>query len=149
LCYTGRTRLSSNILREQTANVVDAVDRVMDSLGELKTLTIEMKRRLLQGRFKDFGELLDVAWTLKRKLASGITNDAIEALYDTAKRAGAIGGKLLGAGGGGYLLLFVPFTRRNRVRAALEGCGGQIVDFQFERRGVRTWNTVSDTWSAQ
>ena len=146
LCYTGGTRASSNILREQTANVVSHVPDVMDSLAELKALTLELKRSLLQNRFVEFGEILDRAWHLKKRLASGISNAAIDELYTIAKRAGAIGGKLLGAGGGGFLLIFAPFTRRDKVRERLELAGGKIVDFQFDQRGVRTWLAAGDTW---
>lgn len=146
LCFTGRTRLSSTILQEQTANVVNADDRVLSGLADLRELAIEMKNVLLTGRCRAFGELLNQAWKLKRTLASGITDARIDALYDDALDAGAIGGKLLGAGGGGYLLFFVPFTKRDRVRTRLEAAGGEVVDFQFESRGVRTWNTSSELW---
>jgi len=146
LCYTGGTRVSSNILREQTANVVSHKPDVMDSLAELKQLTYDLKRALLQGRFAEFAEILDRAWHLKKRLASGISNGAIDELYDIAKRAGAIGGKLLGAGGGGFLLIFAPFARRDRVRERLEHAGGNVVEFQFDPRGVRTWLAASDTW---
>ena len=147
LCYTGGTRVSSNILREQTANVVSQVPDVMTSLAELKDLTLELKRALLQNRFIEFGEILDRAWHLKKRLASGISTPPIDALYEIAKSAGAIGGKLLGAGGGGFLLVFAPFTRREAVRERLEFAGGKIVDFQFDPRGVRTWLATGDTWT--
>ena len=149
LCYTGGTRVSSNILAEQTANVVSHQRDVMASLAELKTLTIELKRALLQNHFVEFGEILDRAWHLKKRLASGISNDAIDELYDIAKNSGAIGGKLLGAGGGGFLLIFAPFTRRDKIRERLEARGGKVVDFQFDPRGVRTWLAARDTWVEQ
>lgn len=146
LCYTGSTRVSSNILREQTASVISHKPDVMDSLAELKVLTLELKRSLLQNRFLEFGEILDRAWHLKKRLASAISNPSIDELYTIAKQAGAIGGKLLGAGGGGFLLIFAPFTRREKVRERLEFAGGKIVDFQFDPRGVRTWLAAGDTW---
>lgn len=147
LCYTGGTRLSSDILEEQTARVTASENVVVDALAEMKQLTIAMKRALLHERLRDFGELLHQAWLLKRQLASGISNANIETLYEAARASGAIGGKLLGAGGGGFLLLFVPFTRRPHVRARLEELGGRIVDFQFDHRGVRTWTTSAETWT--
>jgi D-glycero-alpha-D-manno-heptose-7-phosphate kinase len=146
LCYTGGTRVSSNILHEQTANVVAQNADVMGSLAELKVLTVELKRALLQNHFVEFGEILDRAWHLKKRLAAGISTDSIDVLYDIAKSAGAIGGKLLGAGGGGFLLVFTPFTRRDKIRERLEAAGGKIVDFQFDPRGVRTWLAAGDTW---
>ena len=147
LCYTGTTRLSSNILAEQTANVVEARSKVMDSLAGLKDLTHSLKRALLKGHLLEFGRLLDDAWALKRNLASAITNSRIEELYDLAKGAGAIGGKILGAGGGGHLLLFAPFNRRSKVRQAMEGAGARVVDFQFEDQGATSWVTTEETWA--
>lgn len=147
LCYTGATRFSSNILAEQTNNVQDRENGVLDALSELKDLTVEMRRMLLRGKVNDFGALLDVAWNLKRRLASGISNAGIEVLYEGAKKAGALGGKILGAGGGGFLLIFAPFMRRQAVREALERAGGRIVDFQFDDRGARTWTAESETWA--
>lgn len=146
LCYTGRTRFSSNILAEQTANVRAKDDDAMNGLGHLKAMAVEMKRALLTGDCAAFGNLLHEAWVQKRRLASGITNRAIDEMYEEARRVGAIGGKLLGAGGGGYLLLFVPFTVRERVRSLLENMGGSTVDFQFEPRGARSWTTSSNLW---
>jgi D-glycero-alpha-D-manno-heptose-7-phosphate kinase len=147
LCYTGATRLSSNILKEQTSNVESGVPAVVDSLAQLKLLTLEMKNALLRHKFREFGDLLDQTWWLKKKLASAISNAAIDELYDLARSNGAIGGKILGAGGGGYLLLFVPFTQRERVAQVLERAGGRVVDFQFDGSGVRTWSASSSTWS--
>ncbi len=147
LCYTGVTRLSSNILKEQTGNVTAGVPVVVESLNQLKSLTIEMKKALLKSRFTEFGDLLNEAWKLKKNLASAISNSQIDDLYDAAKSHGAIGGKILGAGGGGHLLLFVPFTRRGRVTDAIERAGGKVVDFQFDYSGVRTWSASGSTWS--
>jgi D-glycero-alpha-D-manno-heptose-7-phosphate kinase len=147
LCYTGTTRLSGNILAEQTANVVEQRGTVMESLAGIKHLTYALKRALLKGRLLEFGQLLDEAWRLKRKLASAISNAQIEELYETAKGAGAIGGKILGAGGGGHLLLFAPFNKRARVREALEAAGARIVDFQFECDGATSWVTTEETWA--
>lgn len=146
LCYTGKTRFSSTILTEQTAHVISHDPGVMSGLSQLKSMTLEMKRALLLGDCPMFGKLLNDAWELKRTLASGITSAAIDNMYEEAKRAGAIGGKLLGAGGGGFLLLFVPFTKRQAVAERLAQIGGTAVDFQFEPRGARTWFTPSALW---
>lgn len=147
LCYTGTTRLSADILAEQTAGVVSRERPALEALAKMKALTYDLKRALLNNRMLEFGEILDEAWALKRQLAAGITNAGIEELYAAARRAGGIGGKILGAGGGGYLLVCVPFYRRSAVRTALERMGGRIVDFQFEDRGVRVWHARPDTWS--
>lgn len=148
LCYTGTTRRSSTIISEQTQNVVREDSVVLDSLAALKDLTIELKRALLRGKVGAFGALLDDAWMFKRKLATAITNSAIEETYEAAKKAGAIGGKILGAGGGGHLLLFAPFNRRGSVRRQLEQHGVRVVDFQFEHRGSHSWMASEETWAA-
>jgi D-glycero-alpha-D-manno-heptose-7-phosphate kinase len=148
LCYTGTTRQSSTIISEQTQNVVREETAVMDSLAALKDLTLDLKRALLRGRLGEFGVLLDEAWNFKRRLASAITNDGIEEIYEAAKKAGAIGGKILGAGGGGHLLLFAPFNRRGTVRRQLEQRGVRVVDFQFEHRGSHSWMASEETWAA-
>lgn len=147
LCYTGNTRSSSRIIREQTNSVISESQQVMNGLAELKRLTIELKRALLTDNCSEFGDLLNEAWNLKKRLASGITTPHIDTLYDEALKAGAIGGKLLGAGGGGYLLLFVPFTARERVTERVERAGGQIVSFRFESQGARSWAVPSTMWS--
>lgn len=146
LCYTGKTRFSSSILKEQTANVVAKNRAVMRGLTQLKDLAVEMKRALLTADCRRFGEILHDAWLLKRTLASGITDARIDEMYESARVSGALGGKLLGAGGGGFLLLFVPFTKRERVKEALMRTGGAIVDFQFEHRGVRAWCALANLW---
>ena len=132
----------------QLAKVVGSVvaTRKEESLSGLKALTIDLKRALLRGRLHEFGDLLDQAWQLKRRLASGVSNPEIETLYAMSKAAGAIGGKILGAGGGGHLLLFVPFTKRGRVRQAVEAAGARVVDFQFEEHGATSWLTTEETW---
>lgn len=149
LVYTGATRLSSNILAEQTASVESDDFVIMDALSKLKDLTHDLKRALLRNQIYEFGAILDEAWSLKRRLATKITNDSIEELYAHAKNAGAIGGKILGAGGGGYLLLCVPFDKNKRVRHAVEALGGQVVNFQFEHNGAKTWNARPDTWCTE
>jgi D-glycero-alpha-D-manno-heptose-7-phosphate kinase len=129
------------------ANVEGGEDGVLAALEDLKRLTHEMKKSLLRSRVRDFGMLLHQAWGLKRVLASGISDPGIDALYESALGAGAIGGKLLGAGGGGYLLVFVPFNKRNSVRNALETAGGRVVDFQFDHEGAKSWAALDETWT--
>jgi D-glycero-alpha-D-manno-heptose-7-phosphate kinase len=102
-----------------------------------------MKRALLQSRLDNFGALLHAGWENKKRLASGITNPLIDEMYGAALRAGAIGGKILGAGGGGYLLLSCPATRRHAVARECERLGGTPVPFQFEAAGLRTWHASS------
>lgn len=139
LCYTGRTRLSDNIISAQMDAYSRHDSRVLRALEELKHITIAMKDSLQARNLDDLGRLLHEAWQNKKKMASHITNSSIDTLYDAALKTGAIGGKLLGAGGGGYLLLYCAFDRKHAVAAELERLGGQLVEFTFERHGLQTW----------
>lgn len=139
LCYTGRRRLSANIIEEQINGFVKGKKDVVEAMDELKNVTIRMKNALLQARIDDFGRLLHYAWESKKKMATKITAPFIDEMYEAASKKGALGGKILGAGGGGYLLFYVPFNKRQAVAQELEGLGGQIVNFDFELRGLRSW----------
>jgi D-glycero-alpha-D-manno-heptose-7-phosphate kinase len=144
LCYTGQTRLSTRILDRQIAGYVQKRENVVAALDELKALTVEMKNALLQRRLDEFGRLLHQGWENKKRLASGITHEGIDSLYEVGRRAGAIGGKLLGAGGGGYLLFMCPFERKHLIAEALEKAGGQVVPFNFHLRGLEVWQTAEE-----
>jgi D-glycero-alpha-D-manno-heptose-7-phosphate kinase len=139
LCYTGTTRLSANILATQIGAYERHDPGVMGAMDELKAITVELKNALLQNRLDDFGRLLHEAWVQKKRMAEQITNPGIDALYAAARKAGAIGGKILGAGGGGYLLLYCEFDRKHRIAHELERLGGQVVKFAFEGSGLQTW----------
>ncbi|MDX1412854.1 MAG: hypothetical protein R3293_01620 [Candidatus Promineifilaceae bacterium] len=139
LCYTGRTRLSGNIINTQVNNYVRGETDVLSAMNELKSITVDMKNALLQGNLNDFGTLLHDAWINKKKMASQITSSTIDVLYETARKHGALGGKILGAGGGGYLLVFSPFDRKHIIAEELEKLGGQVVEFTFDFNGLTTW----------
>jgi D-glycero-alpha-D-manno-heptose-7-phosphate kinase len=139
LCYTGRTRLGGHILDRQIAAYVHKEQDAVAALDSIKEITIAMKNALLQARLNDFGQLLHQEWQQKKRLTSGITDEAIDTLYDAGRQAGAIGGKLLGAGGGGYLLFLCPFEKKHRIAQALEEAGGQVVPFNFDLRGLQVW----------
>jgi D-glycero-alpha-D-manno-heptose-7-phosphate kinase len=139
LCYTGRTRLSSNIIRSQVAAYENHEPDVLGAMAEIKAITVEMKNALLRARVGDFGRLLHQAWLNKKRMAKQISNPDIDALYETARAHGALGGKILGAGGGGYLLLACQFGRKHLVAKELERMGAQAVDFHFVHHGLQTW----------
>ena len=117
LFYTGMTRESSQILSEQKANI----NQQVDTLSEMKKLAFEAKDAITEGAFDEFGEIIHRGWELKRGLASKISNSQINEIYQTARQAGAIGGKITGAGGGGFLLLYCPNGKQDEVRRALKG----------------------------
>lgn len=139
LCYTGRTRLSANIVARQTDSFIRKKEDVVRALDAQKELAGLMKNALLQGRLDDFGALLHEAWQAKKHMDPAITTPEIDEMYATARENGAIGGKILGAGGGGYMLFYCPFDRKHVIAAALERLGGQVVDFGFDLRGLQTW----------
>jgi D-glycero-alpha-D-manno-heptose-7-phosphate kinase len=139
LCYTGMTRKSGGILRRQVEGYVSGRRESVASLERIKELTLELKEALLTGDLGWFADVLDESWRAKRHLAEGITNARIDELYEEAKRGGALAGKLLGAGGGGYLLLFCPFDRRPAIAERMERAGARVEKFHFEPQGVQTW----------
>lgn len=117
LFYTGVTRESSQILSEQKANINGRVD----VLSEMAKLAFEARDAILQGEFDAFGEILHRGWELKKQMASKVSNSIIDDIYETARRAGAIGGKVTGAGGGGFILFYCPRDKQNEVGRALRG----------------------------
>ncbi|HEV3474446.1 MAG TPA: GHMP kinase, partial [Actinomycetota bacterium] len=142
LCYTGMTRVSGGILERQVAGYRAGRRESLDSLRRIKDLTLDLKEALLTGDLASFAEILDASWQAKRHLAEGITNDRIDDLVARAKSAGALAAKLLGAGGGGHLLLFCPFDRRPAIAQAMEEAGARVVRFNFAPRGVQTWRAA-------
>ena len=139
LCYTGKTRVSANIIATQVESYLKKKESSLQALDQLKAITIEMKNALLLGRLNQFGELLHQAWIQKKQLAGAITNEKIDSLYHLAMSKGALGGKILGAGGGGYLLLYCPYNRKHLIASQLEKLGAQITFFSFENQGLTTW----------
>jgi len=140
LAYLRQTRSSARIIERQAASFVAGKREVVAALDRLKALTFEMKRTLLLGQVDAFGELLHEAWLSKKHLDAGITTDPVDALYESARKAGAIGGKMPGAGGGGYFVFLCRAHARAKVAAALEAQGAQLVPFAFTHEGVTTWS---------
>jgi D-glycero-alpha-D-manno-heptose-7-phosphate kinase len=134
LLYTGQTRAANDILSEQTSNTV-ADPTVMVRVRKLTSLARAMKGALQEDRLYGIGELMHDAWLTKKELASGISNERIDSWYDRARAHGAVGGKLLGAGGGGFLLLFCPSAQRGDVIRALPEL--RPVAFRFEPQGTK------------
>lgn len=131
--FTGFTRFSSDV---QKANALDKKDKVKQ-LQEMYSLVSEAQSVLTDGNrdLNDFGKLLDVTWKLKRSTGSAVTTSFIDVLYDKGIKAGALGGKLLGAGGGGFLVFYVPKEKQPSVREAMKGL--LYIPFEFENGGTR------------
>lgn len=119
MCFsTGTTREASSVLSQQVTNLVTDT-KALDTTSRLVAMAEDSLRYLKRGKINDFGALLDEAWIEKKKLAAGISNPHIDSMYETACNAGALGGKILGAGGGGYMLLYVPHRNHNSVMRAM------------------------------
>jgi len=131
LFFTGVTRKSSSILSEQKTNI----RHTTPVLNELKQMAYIAKEELEKGNFNIIGEMLHESWKLKKELAANISNDSIDDVYLAARNAGAIGGKLTGAGGGGFMLLFCPHEKQDAVREAM--CGLQELPFSLEYDGSK------------
>ena len=131
LFFTGITRKADRILGEQKHNINDR----LPVLREMKQMAYEAHQHLKEGNVEIIGELLHKSWQLKKQLARQISNGSIENMYDAARQAGAIGGKITGAGGGGFLLLYCPHDRQLAVRDALHPL--QQLPFQVEPDGTK------------
>jgi D-glycero-alpha-D-manno-heptose-7-phosphate kinase len=139
LCYTGKTRLSAGIIEDQIQRYKRCETENIQALREIKRLTIEMKNALLRRDLDVFGELLHEEWQQKKKLSPKISNPELDELYEIARREGALGGKITGAGGGGYMLLYCRFDKKHKIAEKLKALGCVITDFAFEPFGLQTW----------
>lgn len=139
LCYTGKTRLSARIIDTQVDRYVRRQEDVVQVMDELKRIANALKKALLQGRLDDFGALLHEAWINKKKMAVQISDPHIDELYETARKHGALGGKISGAGGGGYIFFYCPFDKKHIIARELERLGAKVVDFNFDYHGLQTW----------
>lgn len=139
LCYTGETRLSAGIIDDQVSRYERREEDTVKSFDVTKSLAFSMKNALLLGQIDEFGSLVNEAWGAKKKLSPKITNPGIDEMYEVARRKGAIGGKLLGAGGGGYLFFICEFDKWHIVAEELEKLGGKVTNFAFEYNGLQTW----------
>ncbi len=138
LCFTG-SRESQPIIESQMESAKNEDVDAMAAMDQVKAIAYDMKKALLAHDLDRFGNLLHEGWLQKKKMAKGITTPRIDELYDEARKAGAIGGKITGAGGGGHLLLYCPFNKRHIVRERLTQLGTTVTDFRFDPVGMQTW----------
>ena len=131
LFFTGVSRRADTILNEQKNNIKGRINE----LREIKQMAHQARSDIEAGNFDSFGRLMNHSWELKKKLAGSISNGSINEMYETARRAGAVGGKITGAGGGGFLMLYVPYEKQNAVRTALSGM--QELPFRLEADGTK------------
>lgn len=138
LLFTGSSRNSSEILAGQDQSVREQRGPVVDALGELQALVPRMRDALRDGELAEFGALLDEGWRIKKTVADGISNPRIDEIYEEAKSLGAMGGKIAGAGGGGFLLLYCEREKQARVREGLRRFGLKEMSFHLDSMGTRT-----------
>lgn len=136
LFYTGAARDATSILSKQDTATQKKTGNAVEYLCEIKNIGMEIYDCIVHGNLHRFGELLDVHWQVKKKLSNGISNPQIDAWYELAKKNGAIGGKISGAGGGGFLLLYCDGNKA-QLREAMRNAGLRELSFRFEFEGSK------------
>lgn len=143
LYFTDTQRLSAQIINEQVKNVNEKNEKSVDAMHKLKEQANLMKDCLLKGELNRIGEILHFGWMNKKQMAKSISNEQIDNIYQTALDNGASGGKISGAGGGGFMFFYCPNNTKSKVAAAISKLGGRIQPFQFTKEGLTTW-TISE-----
>ena len=139
LFYTQTSRNSSDIIQQQQKNVNAKNTRSIEAMQKLKEQSVMMKEALLKGELNQIGEILNMGWQYKKQMAEGISTTLFEDLYETALQAGATGGKISGAGGGGFIFFYCPGNTRYEVIKSLEKFGGSVQRYEFTKQGLETW----------
>ena len=140
LYFTATSRESAEIIKEQVKNVNAKNEKSIEAMHQLKEQAKMMKEALLKGKLDELGRILDFGFQQKRMMAANISNSNIEAIYDAAKKAGASGGKISGAGGGGFMIFYCPGNTRYAVIEALNAFGGEVRKYGFVDHGLATWS---------
>jgi len=140
LYFTSTSRESAAIIKEQVKNVHEKNEKSIEAMHQLKEQARMMKEALLQGKLDEIGLILDYGFEQKRNMAANISNSNIEEVYTAAKAAGATGGKISGAGGGGFMIFYCPGNTRHAVIKTLNTFGGTVRDYSFTKYGLTTWS---------
>ncbi len=141
LFYTQSTRESARIIEEQRSNVTQKNEATLEATKKLKEQAFLMKEALLKGEITSMGKILDLGWHYKKKMAKGISNASIDKIYQTAMDAGASGGKISGAGGGGFMIFYCHGNSRYGVIEALKTLGVSVQRYNFLQKGLTTWTS--------
>lgn len=139
LYYTETSRQSSDIIKMQQENVKNKNSKSLEAMHKIKEQAILMKEALLRNDLDEIGRILNIGWEYKKNMAKGISTRLFEDVYNSAINAGAIGGKISGAGGGGYIFFYCPENTRYNVIQALNKYGGKVRRFEFTKSGLETW----------
>ena len=147
LYYTGVSRSSASIIDSQISGMGKSADTV-EAMHHVKEQAVLMKEAILTGRIDDIAGILEDAWQYKKRTSSDVSTPLIEEIYSTAMKSGALGGKISGAGGGGFFMLYVDSERRFEVLASMKRFGGYFLDYQFYNDGVVGWVVPKKTETA-
>jgi D-glycero-alpha-D-manno-heptose-7-phosphate kinase len=139
LYFTATQRLSATIIDEQVKNVQEKNTKSVEAMHNLKEQANQMKDALLRGELTKIGEILHFGWQNKKNIAASISNELIDSIYSTAIDSGATGGKISGAGGGGFMFFYCPAVTKNKVALSIETLGGKVQPFKFTQQGLTTW----------
>jgi D-glycero-alpha-D-manno-heptose-7-phosphate kinase len=139
LVYTGATRVSARIIESQIKGLTDRSPDVTSAMDHMKGLAIAAKDALLTGRLGDFADILHEEWSAKKRTSDSVTTPRIDEMYEEARAHGALGGKVSGAGGGGFMFLYCPFDRKAAVTKRLVELGGNVIPMSFEPEGMQSW----------
>jgi D-glycero-alpha-D-manno-heptose-7-phosphate kinase len=139
LYYTSTSRESAKIIAKQSENVVNKQEKSIEAMHQLKEQAQMMKEAILKGRLNEIGKILDFGFQQKRQMAEGISNNLMEDIYEAARGAGATGGKISGAGGGGFMIFYCPNNTKYTVMDALSKFGGYCKPYQFVDHGMTSW----------
>jgi len=145
LCYTGKSRLSSNIHQHVRNAYLGGQEDTLNALKSLKQIAVEMKNAFLKGKLDTFGKLLNENWENQKRLHPSVTNLQIDALFELALNNGAIGGKACGAGGGGCLVFYCATDEEHKVRRQLEAEDIKVIDFNFDFDGLQIWKRIANS----
>lgn len=139
LYFTATQRLSATIINEQVKNVQEKNTKSVEAMHNLKEQAHQMKEALLRGELNKIGEILQFGWKNKKDMARSISNELIDTIYTKALDNGATGGKISGAGGGGFMFFYCPAVTKIKVAKAIETLGGTVQPFKFTQQGLVTW----------
>ena len=139
LYFTGASRSSAAIIDEQKKNTSEGNNRAIEAMHKIKQSAIDMKLAVLKGDMQEFARILGEGWENKKKMAGAITNPMIQEAFDVAESAGAVAGKVSGAGGGGFIMFMVEPTKKKQVIEALDKLDGFVMPFQFTEGGAHGW----------
>lgn len=139
LFYTQTSRLSSDIIKQQQDNVTAKNEKSIEAMHQLKEQSVLMKEAILKGNVDNIGAILHNGWLHKKQMADGISNASIDEIYKTALSCGATGGKISGAGGGGFMIFYAPYMHKYKLIETLNTLGGKVMPYSLTNIGLTTW----------